>query len=121
MKKSDFKKFKCRQCGECCKGDGVVKVTDGDIANISGFLKISKEEFLSKYTRHGFFEEIWLKDKTNMECIFLNGNICEINCVKPLQCINFPYSWQNSDTQSACPAMAALINETKKRNDDGKR
>ncbi len=108
MRKSDFKNFKCKVCGKCCKGEGFVKVTETEIQEIADFLNILKEEFINQYTRPGMPGDYWLTEKPGHDCIFLEENICKINNVKPMQCRNFPYSWVNDDTEETCPAMKEL-------------
>ena len=45
-------KFSCVQCGKCCKGRSRNKVflNEAEIVDISTYLGIDSDEFLSKYT-----------------------------------------------------------------------
>jgi Fe-S-cluster containining protein len=83
----------CRQCGKCCSyGSGFV--LDSEIARISSFLGMPKEEFIK-----GFLEEIVIFNtkvykirphKKEAEvygpCTFLHDKKCSIHGVKPLHC-----------------------------------
>jgi Fe-S-cluster containining protein len=80
----------CRMCGKCCDSPTITKK---DIANISGYLKISFEECVKKYLNYfdGLKGEV---KEVNGKCIFLNGNKCSIYKVRPLICRVRPYSPQ---------------------------
>lgn len=111
MTNYDLNKFTCKLCGNCCKGGGFVKILNEDIVNIAKFLNTTENEFLKKYTRTGIFGDIYLIDKPNKECIFLDKNKCSINEAKPLQCRNFPHEWRNADTHSTCAGINEIINK----------
>jgi Fe-S-cluster containining protein len=115
LDKISLQDFHCRQCGECCRGEGVVKVTEEEISRIADYLGISGEEFKEKWIRATFFNGYWLQEKPNQDCIFLEGNQCSIQPVKPEQCRTFPFSWDNLDSIKTCPALKEL-SEKRKRN-----
>ena len=99
----DANNFECKQCGNCCKWKGIVKVSIGEAKKISAFLKLSLEEFCDRYTnlrpdRQGLI----LKEKEDGSCIFLADNRCSINAVKPSQCLDFPIKWQVADINKLC-------------------
>ncbi len=86
------KVFECKRCGACCAGESTVSLSPQDIQNIASFLKISKKEFLEKYTV--------LKDKSRIEmktqngyCIFfdLSNKACKIHPIKPFKCKEWPF------------------------------
>jgi Fe-S-cluster containining protein len=64
--------FKCTGCGKCCTGaPGFVFLTDEDVEKLLQHLKISKKEFLKRYTK-SFNGRLSLRDDTpNYGCIFL--------------------------------------------------
>lgn len=98
--------FKCQACSKCCYGfKGYVFLSKKDIDKISKFLKISKEDFLKKYTRkvlnkiqnkYKYKYKISLKELSNtFECIFLKDKKCQIYKVRPSQCKTYPF-WEEN-------------------------
>lgn len=88
-------KLNCTLCDKCCEYRGDIKITPINVLEISKFLKISINEFLNKYTEEvkGEEPEIVIKGiGEKKECIFNNRENykCQINRVKPMQCVVFP-------------------------------
>ena len=103
--------FKCAMCGACCRiKDGIVRVSDAEIARIAAFLGISEEDFIERETevapdRAGLI----LKSRSDGSCAWLTEeNLCRINPVKPDKCRTFPFEWTNPDSSDVCPALAVL-------------
>ncbi|MHA1728575.1 MAG: YkgJ family cysteine cluster protein [Promethearchaeota archaeon] len=117
-------KFKCQQCGRCCKGvdDGFVFLYDEEIDEIVEFLNIDIDEFMGKYgevidtefkvsdnefkpkKKKIFLKTIVLKqDEKDGSCIFLDTqnskNLCKIYKIRPSQCKNWPV-WYLNMTQT---------------------
>ncbi len=87
--------FKCTGCGKCCgKEPGFVWLTEEDIEKASTHLKLSKQDFLKKYTRfvHGRYSLIEL---SNYDCVFLKEKRCSIYLARPKQCRQFPF-WNDN-------------------------
>ena len=43
--------FACRQCGACCRiKDGIVRVSDAEIARIAAFLGMAEQAFIDRET-----------------------------------------------------------------------
>jgi len=85
----------CSLCEKCCEYRGDIKITPINVLEISKFLKISINDFLEKYTEEvkGEEPEIVIKGiGEKRECIFNNRENfkCQINKVKPMQCVVFP-------------------------------
>ncbi|MGI8905247.1 MAG: YkgJ family cysteine cluster protein [Candidatus Sumerlaeaceae bacterium] len=105
--------FSCAMCGNCCRGEGYVRVTPEDIGQMAALLKISVAEFQSRYTRtpeitdHSSAGDLWLLDKPGpeMDCIFLENNRCQVHASKPVQCIGFPLKWRTPDVTDYCVGM----------------
>ena len=52
---------------------------------------MGEHEFIQRYTRlRPRRDGLALIDKPNGECVFLEGNDCEVQTVKPVQCSGFP-------------------------------
>jgi len=99
--------FNCTGCGKCCQGKpGHVWLLEEDLKNISVFLGMTKDEFISKHTR--FIEEynrFSLKEieKENWRCEFLSpadSKTCTIYKHRPTQCRTYPY-WPRVMSSSA--------------------
>ena len=100
--------FRCRRCGACCRiKDGIVRVSDAEVARIAAFLGISEADFIANETdlapdRAGLV----LKSRPDGSCVYLSpDNLCLINSVKPDKCRTFPMEWTNPDSHSVCPAL----------------
>lgn len=94
--------FKCTGCGKCCTGSpGYVWINEDEIANISEYLNITREEFLKKYVRRCHGRLALVEMKKNYDCVFLKDNRCQIYPVRPTQCKTFPYWPQNLHSQEA--------------------
>lgn len=102
----DLSRFKCRQCGACCRWSGSVLLENEDIRPLAEFVGVSEQEFMDKYTeiapnRRG----LRLIDPPDMTCIFLEGNRCVAYEVRPQQCRDFPHKWRVAE---GCPGLDAL-------------
>lgn len=98
--------WKCQRCTACCRWPGDVKVNDVEISAISGFLKLEEDDFLQRFTRLRTDRQgLSLIEKPNDECIFLEGNDCVINDVKPQQCRDFPNKWNFPGWRQVCHAI----------------
>lgn len=105
--------FVCAQCGNCCRGEGYVRIDPEDANRIASHLGISISKFKAQYTRppeagvKAEPDDLWLLDKPGpeMECIFLENNQCIIHEAKPVQCIGFPLRWRTPDVLDYCVGM----------------
>ena len=82
---------KCQRQNNCCRhGSGFL--AKGDLEKIAKFMKIDIEELKKKYLAEvEQFNKKLLRPKLKGdlpygECIFFNGEGCQIHEVKPLQC-----------------------------------
>ena len=112
--KSDFKKFKCLQCGNCCKWSGYVRVSEKEINAIADFFKMDQQLFITEYTRLTADRSgLSLIENNDKSCIFLkeknNKYYCQINQVKPQQCINFPHFWRFENWENECHGGRELL------------
>ena len=107
-----MRSFNCQQCGECCYGEGGIRLTKDEIEQISEFLGISRESFLDNFCekRHGLD---YIKSAPDGFCIFFHEKKqCLIHPVKPEVCalwpfypanVSDPYNWRMA--QDACPGI----------------
>ena len=110
--------FSCRRCGACCRiKDGIVRVSDAEIARISAFLGMAESDFIERETevapdRRGLV----LKSRPDGACAWLaDDNRCRIHPVKPDKCSTFPYEWTNDDSDAVCPGLGAARHSNEER------
>ena len=101
--------FKCRMCGACCRiKDGIVRVSDAEIARIAAFLGMGEAEFIERETEVApDRKSLVLKSRPDGSCAYLTEeNLCRINPVKPDKCRTFPFEWTNPDSAEVCPGLS---------------
>ncbi|MCK5528633.1 MAG: YkgJ family cysteine cluster protein [Kiritimatiellae bacterium] len=96
----------CKQCGECCRAHGYVKLRPGEAEDIAEFLEMPLYDFTSEYTRLTHDRRtLSLTENDNGSCRFLDGNNCTIDKVKPLQCRTFPFKWRFPGWEKICKGV----------------
>jgi Fe-S-cluster containining protein len=104
--------YQCQRCTACCRWPGFVKIGDAEITALAGYLQVSEHEFIQNYTRlRPQRDGLALNDKENGECIFLEGNDCAVQAVKPVQCTGFPNTWSFPGWRESCEAMPTLVEQ----------
>ena len=84
-------RFECQPgCTNCCRQEGFVHVTDGDIGRIAPFLGMSVRAFRRRYVYKTTNRQRLLVPRGST-CHFLTDGGCSIHAVKPVQCRLFPY------------------------------
>ncbi len=91
-------KFKCLDCGDCCRHEsGYIFLMPDEINIISNFLKMDPDNFLNIFA-FNFSKSVYsLKEKENYDCVFWdeenrNGKGgCSLYKIRPMQCKNFPF------------------------------
>lgn len=85
--------FECTGCGKCCTGGpGAVWISEDEAIAISSYLKLSIEEFYSKYTRLLDGRRALCEVGPEFDCIFLKEKkFCAIYPTRPVQCQTFPF------------------------------
>ena len=102
--------LQCQRCTACCRWPGDVKVEAPEITAIAVFLKMPEEVFLEKFTRLRTNRTgLSLIEQADDSCIFLNGNDCLINEVKPQQCRDFPNKWNFPGWRQVCHAIPVTV------------
>ncbi len=89
-------RFTCTGCGQCCTGaSGAVYLSELDVERLSSALKLSRDEFIGRYTQWSD-TELALTDKPeSSECIFLSGKTCSVYDARPTQCRTYPFWLMN--------------------------
>jgi uncharacterized protein len=89
-----------------------VRLSDEEISRLARFKGVSEFQFIQDFTRlradrHG----LALKDKPNGECIFLDGNDCAVQAMKPDQCKAFPNLWNFPGFEKVCHAIPRDVSD----------
>ncbi len=97
----DGLRFKCTGCGQCCTGpEGYVWVSPEEAKAIAEHLGLPLEEWIKKYTRR-VGNRLSLnenKNKSDFDCVFLEGKRCTIYQVRPQQCRTYPWWKENVES-----------------------
>lgn len=109
----DGLRFKCTGCGKCCTGSpGYVWLEEEDIDRFCKKLKLSRKEFLKKYTRQVYGRYSLLENPKTFDCVFFKEKRCTVYDARPKQCRKFPFwdsilqskrSWQ--DARKTCEGI----------------
>lgn len=79
--------FRCRQCGECCRGETTVSLDKEDLARMCNYLRLPEPEVIDKYLRvRGNVVQMKTVDG---HCIFYREG-CTIHPGKPWRCGQWP-------------------------------
>ena len=105
-------RFRCTQCGDCCRWPGSVLLVEEDYPRLAAALGLSVDAFIDRYTQLSpNRRQLALIDGEGDDCLFLKDNGCSLYEARPEQCRTFPYAWR---VESGCPALDALREETGK-------
>jgi len=87
-------------------------LTDAEITRLAAFKGLGEHEFIQQFTRlRADRQGLALLEKTNHECIFLEGNDCAVQTVKPQQCRDFPNGWNFPGFEKFCRAVPQWVPE----------
>jgi Fe-S-cluster containining protein len=104
--------YVCQRCTACCKWPGDVRIEDDEVLRIANFLGLSERRFLDQFTRLRTNRQgLSLIEKTNHECIMLDGNSCRVHEVKPDQCSGFPNKWNFPGWRQVCEAIPYSVTD----------
>ncbi len=97
--------LQCDRCTACCRWPGQVKLTAAQITELAAHLQIGEDLFIQRYTRLNQARNgLALMDQADGSCVFLDGNDCRVNPVKPQQCRDFPNLWNFPGSEQHCRA-----------------
>ena len=85
-------------------------MTDTETARLATFLGLGEDDFIQRFTwvdaaRNG----LALVDQPGGACVFLDGDECLVNPVKPQQCRDFPNLWSFPCFEKACRAKPVTV------------
>jgi Fe-S-cluster containining protein len=104
--------YDCQRCTACCRWPGQVRLTDEEITRLAAFNDLSEHDFIQRFTRltHDRLG-LALQEKPSGACVFLVGNDCSVQSVKPQQCRDFPNLWRHPDADNLCRAIPREVSE----------
>jgi Fe-S-cluster containining protein len=83
-----------------------VRVTDAEILRLAIFLEITAEELIQRCLRlRPDRLGLALAEQPDGACVFLVGNDCRVQPVKPQQCRDFPNGWNFPGFEEQCRAI----------------
>lgn len=102
--------YECQRCTACCRWPGDVRVDQEEIRLIAAHRGLSEDEFIQRHTRLTRDRRgLSLVEKENGECLFLDGNRCAVQEVKPQQCRDFPNLWRFPGFEAKCRAKSHVL------------
>jgi hypothetical protein len=86
-----MKAFECKQCGECCYGEGGILLQQEEIERIADFLSLSLESFIAHHTENRY-GRLYIRTAPSGYCAFFDPDRqCLIHPVKPQPCSLWPF------------------------------
>ena len=87
-----------------------MRLTEDEISRLAAFKQISEHDFIQCFTRlTNDRRGLALQEKPDGACIFLEGNDCAVQPVKPQQCRDFPNLWNFPGSEKSCRALPREI------------
>ena len=89
-----------------------MRLTEAEITRLAAFKQLGVGEFIGQFTRLSADRQgLSLLERPNGECIFLVGDDCSVQPVKPQQCRDFPNLWNFPGFEKTCQAIPRLVGE----------
>ena len=104
--------FECQRCVACCRWPGLVRLTNEEISRLAAFKGLSEFDFIQQFTRlRPDRGGLALLEQPDGACIFLDGEDCAVQPVKPQQCRDFPNLWNFPGFEKTCRAIPREVSE----------
>jgi Fe-S-cluster containining protein len=102
--------YECQRCTACCRWPGQVRLSEAEITRLAAFKELSEFDFIQQYTRLTLDRRgLSLLDQPGGECVFLAGEACSVQAVKPQQCRDFPNLWNFPGFEQVCRAVPRRV------------
>lgn len=89
--------LECHRCTACCRWPGEVCLSETELSQLAAFKAMSERDFIEQFTRlRRDRRGLALLEQPGGACIFLDGQHCAVQAVKPRQCRDFPNGWMQS-------------------------
>lgn len=87
-----------------------MRLGDGEVARLVAFTGMTEVEFNQRFARISRDRRsLSLEEKPDGSCVFLDGNVCAVQPVKPQQCRDFPNLWNFPGFEEQCRAIPRLV------------
>lgn len=112
LKNAILTQFTCLKSGNCCRREGVVYASLGEINRMAQTLGINPDAFIKRYTlrENGWY--VLAKKGFRDTCFLNNKNECDIYEARPGHCRTYPYwseLWESKESileeLSLCPGL----------------
>jgi Fe-S-cluster containining protein len=104
--------YECQRCTACCRWPGQVRLTNAEITRLAAFKGLGEADFIQQFTRLRWDRGgLALQEKPDGGCVFLDGDDCSVQAVKPQQCRDFPNLWNFPGFQQTCKAFPREVTE----------
>jgi uncharacterized protein len=98
--------LECQRCTACCRWPGQVRLTEAEITRLAAFKGLTEMTFIQQFTRLTQDRRgLALMDTPRGDCIFLEGENCAVQPVKPQKCRDFPNLWNFPGSEQFCHAI----------------
>lgn len=118
----------CVVCHRCCQ-EHQAQATPEEVLRLAEFLRMSEEEFRSRYTVEIPLVDVLIcrdtKEPEGVEaCVFLKDGACQVYAARTQQCRAYPALnvpgirgrlWDIMDACRVCPIVFSVVRELKKR------
>jgi len=104
--------LECQRCTACCRWPGQVLLSDTEITRLAAFKSLSEHDFIQRFAKlRADRRGLALKENPDGSCIFLQGENCAVQPVKPQKCREFPNLWNFPGFEKVCHAIPREISE----------
>ena len=98
--------LECQRCTACCRWPGQVLLSDAEITRLAAFKGLSEHDFIQQFARlRPDRRGLALQEQPDGACIFLEGESCAVQPVKPQKCREFPNLWNFPGFEKVCHAL----------------
>ena len=104
--------LECERCTACCRWPGQVLLHDAEITRLAAFKGMSEHDFIQQFAKlRADRRGLALKENPDGSCIFLEGDRCAVQPVKPQKCREFPNLWNFPGFEKICHAIPREVSE----------
>ena len=104
--------LKCQRCTACCRWPGQVLLNEAEITRLAAFKQMSEPDFIQQFAKlRADRRGLALNEQPDGACIFLEGENCAVQPVKPQKCREFPNLWNFPGFEKVCHALPREVSD----------
>ena len=89
-----------------------MRLSNEEITRLAAFKGLSEADFIQQFMRLRWDRGgLALQEKPDGGCVFLDGDDCSVQAVKPQQCRDFPNLWNFPGFEKTCKAFPREVTE----------